>query len=396
MLGRTLIKAVKEGSMLFRHFAPTFAAAASAAIFLYATAVVSALPARAEPLTIAKMGSMEAGGQVIDCKTVDGGDANNKRQTPGHLVVDQVYASYIYPQNQRYPYPILFNPGGGHTARFYDTTPDGREGWLTLFAREGFATYGVDRVNTGRSGSDICRLNAVRLGLAPISEIPITNRYSAEAAWVNFRWGRKYGEPYPNTQFPIEAADAYYPQTLTTYRDPAETRKSVAAFSALIDKIDAPGVILQTWSSSGLMGYLTAIERPEKVKGILAVESSATAFGDIPKDKLPVLAKIPIIIMIGERAPDRVESSRAFQKEMAALGGDVTVDVLPEAGIYGNGHTLAAEKNNKQTMYRLIAWMEGHVFNTDKKAGKPPAPDEPPPLIIPRSSSSSGAAPKPK
>jgi hypothetical protein len=155
-------------------------------------------------------------------------------------------------------------------------------------------------------------------------------------------------------------------------------------------------VILQTWSSSGLMGYLTAIERSDKVKGILAVESSATAFGDIPKEKLPLLAKVPIIIMIDDRAPDRVESSRAFQKEMAALGGDVTVDVLPEAGIYGNGHTLAAEKNNKQTMYRLIAWMEGHIFNTDKKAGKPPAADEPPPLIIPRSSSGTGAAPKAK
>ena len=155
--------------MLFRHLAPTFAAAASAVTFLHASALVSASPAQAEPLTIAKMGSMEAGGRVIDCQTVDGGDANNKRQTPGHLVVDQVYASYIYPQNQRHPYPILFNPGGGHTARFYDTTPDGREGWLTLFAREGFPTYGVDRVNTGRSGSDICKLNAVRLGQAPIA-----------------------------------------------------------------------------------------------------------------------------------------------------------------------------------------------------------------------------------
>ena len=69
------------------------------------------------------------------------------------------------------------------------------------------------------------------------------------------------------------------------------------------------------------------------------------------------------------------------------------MDVLPEAGIYGNGHTLAAEKNNKQTMHRLIAWMEGHVFNADKKAGKPPAADEPPPPIIPRSSSGTGAAP---
>jgi hypothetical protein len=48
---------------------------------------------------------------------------------------------------------------------------------------------------------------------------------------------------------------------------------------------------------------------------------------------------------------------------MAAVGGHVTVDVLPEVGIYGNGHTMMLEKNNKQIMHRMIAWLEGNVFN---------------------------------
>ena len=314
------------------------------------------------PLQIARQGSMEAGGRVIDCTTNDGGDANSQRWPSGHVVVDNVYATYQYPADQRYPYPILFNSGGGHTARFYDTTPDGREGWLTTFLREGFATYGVDRVNTGRSGTDICAINAVKLGRLPARDLPAINRYAFESSWVTFRWGPKYGEPFPDTQFPIEAAANYYPQTISTYRDPQETRKSVESFAALIDKIGTP-VIVETWSSSGLLGYLTAIERPDKVKGILAVESSVTAFDDIPADKLAILAKIPIIIVIGDRAPDRVEASRAFEKRMKAIGGDVTIDVLPEAGIHGNGHTLGLEKNNKQIMFRMIAWMEGHVFN---------------------------------
>jgi hypothetical protein len=88
-------------------------------------------------------------------------------------------------------------------------------------------------------------------------------------------------------------------------------------------------VIFQSWSSSGLLGYLTAIERPDKVKAILAVETSVTAFDMIPADKRPVLAKIPIYIVIGDHAEDRVAASRKFQKEMAAIGGPVTVDVLP-------------------------------------------------------------------
>jgi pimeloyl-ACP methyl ester carboxylesterase len=312
-------------------------------------------------LRIAKQGSMEAGGKVIDCATNDGGDPNSTRWPAGHVVVDNVYANYQYPADRRYPYPILFNSGGGHTARFYDTTPDGREGWLTLFLREGFPVYGVDRPNTGRSGTDICTINAVKLGKMPPSALPAINRYAEESSWVTFRWGPKFGEPYPNTQFPTAFADTYYPQTVSTYRDPEETQKSVAAYAALIDKIGEP-VIFQSWSSSGLLGYLTAIERPDKVKAILAVETSVTAFDMIAADKRLVLAKIPIYIVIGDHAEDRVAASRKFQKEMAAIGGHVTVDVLPEAGIFGNGHTMALEKNNKQIMYRMIAWLEGNVF----------------------------------
>ncbi len=159
----------------------------------------------------------------------------------------------------------------------------------------------------------------------------------------------------------MDFADTYYPQTISTYRDPAETQKSVAAFAALIDKIAEP-VIMQSWSSSGLLGYLTAIERPERVKAILAVETSVDAFDKIPADGRKTLAKIPIYIVIGDHAPDRVASSRKFQNEMAAIGGNVTTDVLPEAGIFGNGHTMMLEKNNKQIMYRMIAWLEGNVF----------------------------------
>lgn len=312
-------------------------------------------------LRIAKQGSLEAGGRTINCTTNDGDNPKSMRWPSGHVVVDNVYATYQYPAERRYPHPILFNSGGGHTARVYDTTPDGREGWLTLFLREGFAVYGVDRPNTGRSGTDICKINAVRLGVAPASELPAINRYAAESSWVTFRWGPKFGEPYPNTQFPIEAAANYYPQTVSTYRDPQETAKSVAAFTALIDKVPEP-VILQTWSSSGLLGYLTAVARPDRVKAILAIETSVTAFAEIPQEGRQKLATIPILIVIGDRAQDRVDASRKFQKEMAAIGGQVTVDVLPEAGIFGNGHTLMLEKNNKQIMHRMIAWLEGTIY----------------------------------
>ena len=70
---------------------------------------------------------------------------------------------------------------------------------------------------------------------------------------------------------------------------------------------------------------------------------------------------MPIIIVIGDRAPDRVATSRAFQKKIQELGGDVTVDVLPEAGIRGNGHTLMLERNNKEIMDRMVNWLRTHT-----------------------------------
>src|SRR5258708_560093 len=222
----------------------------SAAVVMVALGAIAPLIAHAdEPvLRIAKQGSMEAGGRMINCATNDGDDPKSTRWPAGHVMVDNVYATYQYPAELRHPHPILFNSGGGHTARVYDTTPDGREGWLTLFLREGFAVYGVDRPNTGRSGTDICRINAVKLGKAPPSELPAINRYAAESSWVTFRWGPRFGEPYPDTQFPIEATNNYYPQTVSTYRDPQDIRKSVAAFAALIDNVPTQ-LIIQTLHS---------------------------------------------------------------------------------------------------------------------------------------------------
>jgi hypothetical protein len=40
--------------------------------------------------------------------------------------------------------------GSGHTGVTYETTPDGREGWATYFARKNFPVYVIDHVGRGR------------------------------------------------------------------------------------------------------------------------------------------------------------------------------------------------------------------------------------------------------
>jgi len=311
------------------------------------------------PLHIARQGSLEAGGRLVHGPHNDGGDPASKRWPAGLVHVGQVHASYQYPVAQRCPYPVLLHPGGGHSARVYDTTPDGREGWLTQFLRRGFAVYGVDWPNSGRSGGDIRQINAVRLGHEPAESLPAINRYPAESAWVTFRWGPAFGEPFHDTQFPVDCAADYYPQLLPTYRGPSEIPDAVAGFTAMLDKV-GPSILL-TWSASGLPGYLVAAQRPELVKAVVAVETSVTAYDNIPAGALARLAGIPILSLIGDRAPDRVEASLGFRRRLRELGGEVAVDYLPDAGIHGNGHALMLEKNNVQILERIVAWMERNV-----------------------------------
>ena len=287
----------------------------------------------------------------------------SERWPAGKIRINHVYATYQYPADRKYAYPVLFNPGGGHTARVYDTTPDGREGWLTQFPRAGFAVYGVDRVNTGRAGGDICAINAARLGKIPAAQMPAINRYSAESAWVTFRWGPKFGDVLSRHSIPEGSARRVLRAARSnTYRDPrrdAEIRRRAGR----ADRQDRQPVVLQSWSSSGLMIYLAAIERAERVKGILALEHSAGTFDGID-DNGSDSARDDADPQRDRRPHARTASPAhaSSRQRMAAAGGSFTADVLPEAGIRGNGHTLMLEKNNAVISERMIAWMKREVY----------------------------------
>src|SRR5262245_21391496 len=64
-----------------------------------------------------------------------------------------------------YPRFLMWH-GGGLTGVTYETTPDGREGWLTYFIRKGWDTYISDAVERGRAGwTDTFKGDALSLPL---------------------------------------------------------------------------------------------------------------------------------------------------------------------------------------------------------------------------------------
>ena len=80
------------------------------------------------------------------------GGPPSKLDPNGHYQVEQMYVQYFLPQNRKGKLPLLMWHGGGLTGATYETTPDGREGWLNMFIRKGWDVYVSDAVERGRSG----------------------------------------------------------------------------------------------------------------------------------------------------------------------------------------------------------------------------------------------------
>ena len=343
-------------------FAIHSAQLAAAALALLAGAPASGAQARRAaqrpPLMLSEQGSFFVGG-TIQFRDPNSTTENDPRFVPGDIAVDHMYVEYQIPVVRKYRYPIVMMHGGGHTGKTYETTPDGREGWFTTFTRRGFSPYKVDAPNRGRTGYDPTHRYKVYLGLEPPTALEIGNIYSAQAAWVAFRWGPAYGVQYAGQQFPVEHLRDYLPQSVPSYRDATQNPKIVSDLVALIDKIGP--CILLGWSTgtsnvtSNVMN--AAVQRPNLVKGVIGLEGAPPTGGV----DMSTLARIPVVVLIGDFTSPA--ASKAFTDALVSLGGDAQTIWLPDVGIHGNGHTMMMERNSEQVAEVVVRWINGHVPN---------------------------------
>jgi pimeloyl-ACP methyl ester carboxylesterase len=309
-------------------------------------------------LVLKEQGTFYVGG------TIDFRDPNSSSTTPdpralpGNIAVNQMYVEYQVPAAQKYPYPIVFMHGGGHTGQHFRTTPDGRQGWFSSFTRRGFAVYAVDGSNRGRAGWDPTNRFAVSQGVLPYAALEPANMYSEQSAWTAVRWGPAHGTPYANTQFPLDYVQDYLRQIQPAYRDPAANSHLQANIAALIDKI-GPCILLGWSMGTGnvMVAATSSPERMQMVKGIIGIEGYPGATGNRPPDGLA--AQIPFLGLAGDfQSPTAFEAYAAL---LRSLGGDATSIFLPDIGIVGNGHTMALEKNNEQIADIIEKWIQDHV-----------------------------------
>ena len=323
------------------------------------------------PLVIVEQGSFAAGGTVI----TNPGTFDPYNQTPEGQTFhgDHAYVFYQIPENAR-KYPLVMWHGIGQFSKTWETTPDGREGYQTIFLRRGYGVYLIDQPRRGDAGRSMV-------------EGTVTPTPDEQGWFGTFRIGI-WPEYFEGVQFARDSATlSQYFRQMTANIGPIDINVNTEAVSALFDKIGP--AILVTHSHSGGMGWLTAIKN-QNIKAIVTYEpGSGFVFPEgelpapmpssggtleavgIPMEDFIKLTEIPIVIYYGDFIPAepdpnpgqdgwrvRLEMARLWRDAVNEHGGDVTLVHLPEIGIKGNTHFPFSDLNNVEIADLMSEWLK--------------------------------------
>lgn len=352
-------------------------------------ALTAATTAFSAPLTIEQQGTFAVGGTVVTSKgeynarppVTQGKTANNFMDVYNESVKlggqtlhgDHATVHYQIPVNA-HRLPLVFLHGAGQSARSWQTTPDGREGWDNLFLRQGYGVYLVDQPRRGQSGR-----STVDASVPAVAD---------DQFWfAQFRMG-EYPKFFKGVAFPQDAAslDQFFRQ-MTPNIGAFDANLIAGSLKALFDRI-GDGVLV-THSQGGIVGWLAGIQAPERIKAIVAIEPGnfpfpegevpseiTSAFGNITPAKVSQadfakLTRLPIVIYFGDNIADKPAKTQgedqwrirlALAKQWAEVvnkhGGNAQVIHLPEVGIKGNTHFPMQDLNNAEVAAHLANWLK--------------------------------------
>ncbi|WP_328468954.1 alpha/beta fold hydrolase [Actinoplanes sp. NBC_00393] len=326
---------------------------------------------RPKPLIIREQGSFSAGGTVKRAEGVFNPKTpfDPQGQT---LHGDHASVRYQIPEGAR-RYPLVFLHGAGQSARCWETTPDGRDGFQNIFLRRGRGVYLVDQPRRGQAGQ------STEPGTIPAE--------TADQNWfTQFRIGLWPGF-YPGVQFPRdeESLNQFFRQ-MTPNTGPYNDQVISDAMAAVFQR-SGPGILV-THSQGGTPGWRTAM-KSSRVRAIVAYEpGGAFTFPDdempepipnnyatvtgvaVPRREFLKLTEIPIVVYYGDNIPRQpsdipardywravLQMARRWADLINRNGGDVTVVHLPDEGIRGNTHFLFSDLNNVEVADRLSRWL---------------------------------------
>ena len=321
-----------------------------------------------KPLTLASQGSFFVGGESKTLPAAAG--RGGAFGSGGEITINQMYVQFQIPPNGDRHVPVVMVHGCCLSSKTWETTPDGRMGWNEYFVRKDRSVYLADQSSRARSGFDPSILNAVRAGTVPPSQLPNVLAATHQTAWSVFRFGPKFGEPFADGQFPIEAVDELYKQMIpdlnSTLPNPNPTWKNMAALAVKVN-----GAVLMGHSESGFFPEQAALADASaipSIKGLISIEMPCP---ELQPAQIATLAKIPTLVMFGDHLDMQgggpanwstsYESCQKFVQQVKDKGGDAEMMYLPKMGIKGNSHMLMQDRNNLQLADLILSWIDGHV-----------------------------------
>jgi pimeloyl-ACP methyl ester carboxylesterase len=318
--------------------------------------------AAAQPLQVREIGSLHVGGRIAEVTglpeqeiTFSPGAPPLRVNPNGHFHVEQMYAQYVRLQEPRARHPLILAHGGGLTGVTYETTPDGRPGWQMFFLRAGHDVFVTDAVERGRSGW--ARFPQILAG-EPVFR-------SMGEGWGLFRIGPAEGwnldpaarRAFENTRFPTAAWNGFMMQSVPRWV--TTDRQIQAAYDALVGRV-CPCVLL-VHSQGGNFGFRAALNAPDKVAAVIAVEPSGAPPAETDAT---ALRGVPHLVVWGDRVNDqpfwgRIRANiERWQGQIRAAGGTADTLDMPAEGVHGNSHMLMMDTNSDEVAGRIQAWME--------------------------------------
>ena len=310
----------------------------------------------ARTLRIAHVGSFHVGGRQIlvegqEARTIEfTRDTSFTYDPNGVYHVEQAYVQYFIPERTISSIPIVLLHGGGFSGAMWETTPDGRPGWLQILLGLGFTVYVVDNVERGRAGW--CAVPGVWPG------DPIVR--SAQEAWSLFRFGRTEDFPsrtsFPGLRFPIDHLDTFtmghIPRWLTT------GEAALSTFEAVLQRIGPCCVV--THSQGGEVAFRAAARHPSLVPCLVALEPSGFS------NDVAAFARRPVLVIAGDYADatplwvSLTKRTEAFVTALREAGANADLWSLPTMGISGNSHMIMMDNNNAEIAEMLTGWILDH------------------------------------
>ncbi|NYT60412.1 hypothetical protein H0A65_15940 [Alcaligenaceae bacterium] len=319
------------------------------------------------PLVLKSRGSFFVGGEQVEKTAIELGSLG----PDDRITINQMYVEYMVPEGAAKASVVMVH-GATLSGKTYDTTPDGRMGWYEYFVRKSHPVYVVDQIGRARSGFDQSAFNNVRAGLTLPDQQPNLLRLADRfGSWTNFRIGPQPGKAFPETQFPVEAADKLSKQSVPDLL--GASRAQNPNWKALSDlALHLNGAVLLTHSQSGPYPLESAIINAKGIRGIVMVEPGTCNAKAHTDDEIAILAKTPMFILFGDylSSPtglpgpsweERFNDCKALKKRIDAAKGDMRLLATAEAGIRGNSHMMMMDRNNLQIADLILAWIDEKV-----------------------------------